>query len=111
MSVAKWDGGKLTVFASTQGVSNTRTIAKDFDLPLSKVRIVCKYMGGGFGNKNQAQDYDYMAAAVARAASRSSWSLPGKTTTSVRTAAGLQNSATRSASRAMEPSRQSNRMP
>lgn len=66
-SVAKWDAGKLTVFASTQGVSNARTdIAKDFNLPLSKVRIVCKYMGGGFGNKNQAQDYDYMAAVLAK---------------------------------------------
>src|SRR5947208_3754284 len=41
VSVAKWDGGKLTVFASTQGVSNARTdIAKDFGLPLSKVRVV-----------------------------------------------------------------------
>ena len=67
VSVAKWDAGKLTVFASTQGVSNARTdIAKDFDLPLSKVRVVCKYMGGGFGNKNQAQDYDYMAVVLAR---------------------------------------------
>jgi len=69
VSVAKWDAGKLTVFASTQGVSNARTdIAKDFALPLSKVRIVCKYMGGGFGNKNQAQDYDYMAAVLAKVA-------------------------------------------
>ena len=69
VSVAKWDAGKLTVFASTQGVSNARTdIAQDFNLPLSKVRIVCKYMGGGFGNKNQAQDYDYMAAVLAKAA-------------------------------------------
>ena len=69
VSVAKWDAGKLTVFASTQGVSNARTdIAKDFNLPLSKVRVVCKYMGGGFGNKNQAQDYDYMAAVLARVA-------------------------------------------
>ncbi|MEO6163512.1 MAG: molybdopterin cofactor-binding domain-containing protein, partial [Candidatus Binatia bacterium] len=69
VSLAKWDAGKLTVFASTQGVSNARTdIAKDFNLPLSKVRIVCKYMGGGFGNKNQAQDYDYMAAVLAKAA-------------------------------------------
>jgi CO/xanthine dehydrogenase Mo-binding subunit len=67
VSVAKWDGGKLTVFASTQGVSNARTdIAKDFGLPLSKVRVVCKYMGGGFGNKNQAQDYDYMTAVLAK---------------------------------------------
>ncbi|MBI2352233.1 MAG: xanthine dehydrogenase family protein molybdopterin-binding subunit [Deltaproteobacteria bacterium] len=68
VSVAKWEGGKLTVWASTQGVSNARTdIAKDLDLPLSKVRVICKYMGGGFGNKNQAQDYDLMAAVLAKA--------------------------------------------
>ena len=67
VSIAKRDAGKLTVYASTQGVSNARAdIARDFNLPLSKVWIVCKYMGGGFGNKNQAQDYDYMAAALAK---------------------------------------------
>jgi xanthine dehydrogenase molybdenum-binding subunit len=66
-SVARWDGGKLTVWASTQGVSNARTdIAKDLGLPLSKVHVICKYMGGGFGNKNQAQDYDLMAAVLAK---------------------------------------------
>jgi CO/xanthine dehydrogenase Mo-binding subunit len=71
VSVAKWDAGKLTVYASTQGVSNARTdIAKDFNLPLSKVRVVCKYMGGGFGNKNQAQDYDYMAVVLAKVTSQ-----------------------------------------
>ncbi len=67
VSVAKWDGGKLTVWASTQGVSNCRTdIAKDLGLPLSKVRVICKYMGAGFGNKNQAQDYDLMTAVLAK---------------------------------------------
>jgi xanthine dehydrogenase molybdenum-binding subunit len=69
VSIAKWDAGKLTVFASTQGISNARTdIANDFGLPLSKVRVLCKYMGGGFGNKNQAQDYDYMAVVLAKVA-------------------------------------------
>ncbi len=69
VSIAKWDAGKLTVYASTQGISNARTdIANDFGLPLSKVRVLCKYMGGGFGNKNQAQDYDYMAAMLAKVA-------------------------------------------
>ncbi|HEY1371387.1 MAG TPA: xanthine dehydrogenase family protein molybdopterin-binding subunit, partial [Candidatus Binatia bacterium] len=69
VSVAKWDGAKLTVYASTQGISNARgDIAKALDLPLSRVRVVCKYMGAGFGNKNQAQDYDMMAAVLAKAA-------------------------------------------
>lgn len=68
VSVAKWDGAKLTVYASTQGISNARgDIAKALDLPLSRVRVVCKYMGAGFGNKNQAQDYDMMAAVLSKA--------------------------------------------
>jgi len=67
VSVAKWGGGKLTVWASTQGVSNCRAdIAKDLGLPLSRVRVICKYMGGGFGNKNQCQDLDLMVAVLAR---------------------------------------------
>src|SRR5215467_1929267 len=69
VSVAKWDGAKLTVYASTQGISNARgDIAKALDLPLSRVRVICKYMGAGFGNKNQAQDYDMMTAVLAKAA-------------------------------------------
>src|ERR1044071_10034735 len=69
VSVARWDGAKLTVYASTQGISNARgDIAKALDLPLSRVRVVCKYMGAGFGNKNQAQDYDMMAAVLAKSA-------------------------------------------
>ncbi|MGH7846295.1 MAG: xanthine dehydrogenase family protein molybdopterin-binding subunit, partial [Candidatus Binatia bacterium] len=69
VSVAKWGAGKLTVWASTQGISNCRTdLAKDLGLPLSKVRVICKYMGAGFGNKNQCQDIDLMAAVLAKAA-------------------------------------------
>jgi len=69
VSLAKWDGGKLTVWASTQGISNCRTdLAKDLGLPLSKVRVICKNMGAGFGNKNQAHDFDLMAAILAKMA-------------------------------------------
>lgn len=71
VSAAKWDGGKLTVWASTQGISNCRAdIAKNLDLPLSKVRVICKYMGAGFGNKNQCQDLDLMVAVLAKAAGK-----------------------------------------
>ena len=31
-----------------------------------QVRVVCSYMGGGFGNKNQNQDADLIAATLAR---------------------------------------------
>ena len=67
VSVARWDGDKLTVFASTQGISTCQTdIARDLKLDPRKVRVVCQFMGGGFGNKNQNYDFDLMAAVLAR---------------------------------------------
>ena len=37
-------------------------------MPDDQVRVVCKFMGGGFGNKNQNQDADLIAAILARRA-------------------------------------------
>ena len=52
-AVAEWSGGFLTVWESTQGIFNTRAdVAKAFELPLSSVRVIKNYMGGGFGAKN-----------------------------------------------------------
>jgi xanthine dehydrogenase molybdenum-binding subunit len=69
VSVAQWNGDKLTVYASTQGISNCRSdIAKDLQLPPEKVRVICQFMGGGFGNKSQCHDFDLMAAALAKEA-------------------------------------------
>lgn len=70
-SVARWDGDRLTVWAPTQGIANCRRdLARDLDLPLIDVRVVCQYMGGGFGNKNQCQDSDLIAAVLARETGR-----------------------------------------
>jgi xanthine dehydrogenase molybdenum-binding subunit len=67
VSVAEWNGDKLTVHASTQGISNCRTdIARDLKIPAPNVRVICQYMGGGFGNKNQGHDFDLMAAVLAK---------------------------------------------
>ena len=68
-SVAAWDGDKLTVYTPTGGIANCRTdTARDLGLPLENVRIVCQYMGGNFGNKNQNQDADIIAATLAKQA-------------------------------------------
>jgi CO/xanthine dehydrogenase Mo-binding subunit len=57
------------VYAPTQGISNCRIeMAHDLKMPLENVRVVCKYMGGGFGNKNQCHDFDLMAAMLAKKA-------------------------------------------
>ncbi len=69
VSIAQWEGDKLTVYASTQGISSCRIdISHDLKMPLENVRVICKYMGGGFGNKNQCHDFDLMAAMLAKKA-------------------------------------------
>ena len=68
-AVARWDGDELTLWTPTQGISNCRAdVAEDLGLPPERVRVVCEYMGGGFGNKNQCQDADLIAALLAREA-------------------------------------------
>ena len=67
VSVAAWDADKLTVYTPTGGVANCRTdMARDLGIPQEKVRVVCRYMGGNFGNKNQNQDADLIAAVLAK---------------------------------------------
>jgi xanthine dehydrogenase YagR molybdenum-binding subunit len=66
-AVAEWTGDFLTVWESTQGIFMTRAdVAKAFQLPLSSVRVIKNYMGGGFGAKNGASHATYIAVALAR---------------------------------------------
>jgi CO/xanthine dehydrogenase Mo-binding subunit len=67
-SVVRWDGDCLTVWDSTQGVYTVLfSVARALQLPLNKVRVICKYMGGGFGCKLEAGKYTIIAALFARA--------------------------------------------
>ncbi|HEY6346348.1 MAG TPA: molybdopterin-dependent oxidoreductase [Bryobacteraceae bacterium] len=67
--VAHWEGENLTVYTPTGGIANCQTdTARDLGIPAEKVRIVCQYMGGNFGNKNQNQDSDLIAAMLAKQA-------------------------------------------
>lgn len=66
-ALAHWEGDKLTLYTPSQGISNCRhDTARDLGLEDHQVRIVCNYMGGGFGNKNQNQDTDLIAATLSR---------------------------------------------
>ncbi len=68
-ALAQWDGDKLTLWTPTGGVANCRTdMARDLGIPQEKVRVVCQFMGGNFGNKNQNQDADLIAAVLAKEA-------------------------------------------
>jgi xanthine dehydrogenase YagR molybdenum-binding subunit len=70
-AVAEWTGDRLTVWESTQGVFNTRAdLAAALDVPISHVRVIQDYMGGGFGAKNGASANAYIAALMARRTGR-----------------------------------------
>ena len=71
-SVCEWEGGdRLTVHTSTQFIWGVREdIAKHYALPADHVRVVCRFMGGGFGSKGYPGDYTYIAADLAREAGR-----------------------------------------
>lgn len=70
-AVAEWTGDRVTVWESTQGIFNTRSdLAHAFGLPLTHVRVIKDYMGGGFGAKNGASAAAYLAVALARKTGR-----------------------------------------
>jgi xanthine dehydrogenase YagR molybdenum-binding subunit len=67
VSVAKWDGDQLTVWDTTQGAFAVQaSLAAALNMPLSKVRVIGRYMGGGFGSKLGLSKYTIMAALLAR---------------------------------------------
>ncbi len=66
-AVARWEGDRVTIWESTQGVFRVRAeAAKALGLPVSHVRVIKDHMGGGFGAKNNAGPHTVMAAWLAR---------------------------------------------
>ncbi|HKL48584.1 MAG TPA: xanthine dehydrogenase family protein molybdopterin-binding subunit [Desulfuromonadales bacterium] len=69
--VANWDGDALTLWESTQGVYAVQArVAEVLGLPLSRVRVIGHYMGGGFGSKLQAGKYSVIASLLAKKTGR-----------------------------------------
>ncbi len=69
--VADWQPDGLTVYASTQDTKGVRgELAARFDLPKAKVRVICEYMGGGFGAKYGIGSFGTMAVELSRKAGR-----------------------------------------
>jgi xanthine dehydrogenase YagR molybdenum-binding subunit len=65
-SVCRWEGDTLEIYISTQFIWGVRdSVSEQLDLPPDRVRVVCNYMGGGFGSKNGPGDYTYVAIALA----------------------------------------------
>jgi CO/xanthine dehydrogenase Mo-binding subunit len=70
-SVVRWDGDKLTVWDTNQGPFGIQPpLAAALNMPLSKVRVISHYMGGGFGSKLNLGKYTVIAALLARKTAR-----------------------------------------
>ncbi len=65
-AVAQWDGDVLTVWESTQHVFGVREgLRSALGMPLTKIRVICDYMGGGFGSKGGVGKYSIIASLLA----------------------------------------------
>ena len=70
-TVAQWQGDKLTLYDATQYVSGCQgTIAKTLGIPRDDVRVICPYVGGGFGCKGSTWAHVPLAAMAARQVAR-----------------------------------------
>ena len=66
-TTAIWDGSTLTLYDSSQGVVNFRSVlAQMFGLPKENVRVITKFVGSGFGGKLFPWTHCALAAAAAR---------------------------------------------
>ncbi len=69
--VANWDGDRLTIWESTQGVYAVQSrVAQVLDLPLARVRVIGHYLGGAFGSKLRTDKYSIIAALLAKRINR-----------------------------------------
>jgi CO/xanthine dehydrogenase Mo-binding subunit len=70
-AVVQWLGDTLEVFISTQYIWGIRDeVAQALEMAPDKVRVVCNYMGGGFGSKNSPDDYTFIAIELAKRTNR-----------------------------------------
>jgi xanthine dehydrogenase YagR molybdenum-binding subunit len=74
-TIARWDGPagqeRLTVWHSTQGISATQTsLAALFGIDPNNVRVICPFVGGGFGCKGSTWPPAILAAMAAKMVGR-----------------------------------------
>jgi xanthine dehydrogenase YagR molybdenum-binding subunit len=67
-SVVQWDGDKVTIWDSTQGVYDAVLLpfASTMGMPVNSIRVIGRYFGGGFGAKLELGKYTVIAALLAR---------------------------------------------
>ncbi|ODG99801.1 acylaldehyde oxidase [Nostoc sp. KVJ20] len=70
-TIAVWEEDILTLYETTQGISATqRAIASVLNIPQENVRVISKYLGGGFGCKALLRSHTILAAIAARQVKR-----------------------------------------
>jgi CO/xanthine dehydrogenase Mo-binding subunit len=70
-AICEWQGDTLHVYISTQYIWGIRqAVADTLGVPEDKVRVVCEFMGGGFGSKNSPDEYTFVAAELAKRTGR-----------------------------------------
>jgi len=66
-TLAVWNGDHLTVYDATQGIFGVRKkLAHAFAVPPEQVRVITKFVGGGFGCKGSAWSHVVIAALAAK---------------------------------------------
>ncbi|HEY4770555.1 MAG TPA: molybdopterin cofactor-binding domain-containing protein, partial [Myxococcales bacterium] len=66
-TLAVWNGDRLTVYDATQGIFGVRKkLARAFAVPPGNVRVITKFVGGGFGCKGSAWSHVLIAALAAK---------------------------------------------
>jgi xanthine dehydrogenase YagR molybdenum-binding subunit len=66
-TVAVWEGDRLTLHESTQGIRATQqTVAQLLGLPIAHVRVMTQFVGGGFGAKAMVWPHVTLTAMAAR---------------------------------------------
>jgi xanthine dehydrogenase YagR molybdenum-binding subunit len=70
-TIAVWEADRLTLYSATQYVSGeAEVVAKTLGLALEQVRVVCPFVGGGFGCKGSTWSHVPLAAMAAKRVGR-----------------------------------------
>jgi 4-hydroxybenzoyl-CoA reductase subunit alpha len=70
-AISIWEGGKLTVYTSTQSPHYFQYyIAREFGLKMGDVRVIKTYVGGGFGGKLEPTGLEFCGAVLSKITGR-----------------------------------------
>ncbi len=70
-TTAIWSDEGVTLYDSNQGAHRVRdTVAQAFGLPPERVRVIARYVGGGFGSKSHPHPHTILTVMAAQATRR-----------------------------------------